>query len=162
MSAAYERERFDIIVRRDFATFIFMAFKTIVGGQEYLPNWHIQAMADHLRRCLTGEIKRLVINLPPRNLKSICASVALPAWILGHDPTKRIICLSYSFELAAKHSRECRAVMESDWYRRVFPRTRSRDLAVRSAAPTLGVYYAPRQAHGRSRPCQPDRVYSLR
>ena len=64
------------------------------------------------------------MTLPPRNLKSICASVAFPAWALGHDPTLRIICASYSSELAAKHARDCRAVMESPWYRQVFPKTR--------------------------------------
>ena len=57
-------------------------------------------------------------------MKSICASVAFPAYILGRDPTRRIICASYSQELADKHARDCRAVMTSDWYRRVFPRTR--------------------------------------
>jgi predicted phage terminase large subunit-like protein len=118
--SALDRKRLDIAIALDFPTFIHMVFQTVVGGQQYLPNWHVLAMAHYLRRCVTGEIRRLVINLPPRNLKSICASVALPAWILAHDPTKRIICLSYSSELAAKHSRECKAVIESNWYRRVF------------------------------------------
>jgi hypothetical protein len=122
--SAFDRKRLDIIIARDFPTFIHMVFQTVVNGQQYLPNWHILAMAHCLTRCLTGEIKRLVVNLPPRYLKSICASVALPAWILAHNPTKRIICLSYTSELAAKNSRECKMVMESDWYRRVFPGTR--------------------------------------
>jgi hypothetical protein len=52
----------------------------------------------------------LIINIPPRNLKSICSSVALPAFLLGHNPTKKIICVSYSDDLAAKFSNDCRAV----------------------------------------------------
>ena len=76
------------------------------------------------KRVAEGEIKRLIILMPPRSLKSICASVALPAWLLGSDPTRRIICVSYSADLAAKHARDCRAVMTAPWYQRVFPSTR--------------------------------------
>jgi len=58
----------------------------------------------------------------------IALLVAFPAWVLGRDPSKRIICASYSENLAGKHAGDCRTVMESDWYRSVFPGTRiSRD-----------------------------------
>ena len=62
--------------------------------------------------------------MPPRSLKSICASVALPAWLLGHDPTRRIICASYAQELSVKLANDFRLVVTSDWYRRLFPHTR--------------------------------------
>src|ERR1700746_3269935 len=65
--------------------------------------------------------------MPPRHLKSICASVAFPAWLLGHEPSKRIICASYSQDLARKHSLDCRTVMEESWYRRAFLGTRLRE-----------------------------------
>src|SRR5260370_31468759 len=68
--------------------------------------------------------KRLVLNLPPRTLKSFIVSVALPAWLLGRVPSTRIICASYSDELAAKFSRDCRALLETPFYERVFPQTR--------------------------------------
>ena len=71
-----------------------------------------------------GRITRLIITLPPRSLKSISASVAFPAWLLGHDPSTRIIAVSYADILTAKHARDCRVVMESAWYRRLFPQTR--------------------------------------
>ena len=67
--------------------------------------------------------KRLIITIPPRHLKSICTSVALPAWVLGHDPSRQIICVNYAQELAVKHGNDCRAVMTSDWYRRIFSGT---------------------------------------
>jgi hypothetical protein len=67
---------------------------------------------------------RLIINMPPRSLKSITASVAFPAFVLGHDPTRRIICVSYSGDLAKKHANDFRAVMEDGWYRELFPGTR--------------------------------------
>jgi predicted phage terminase large subunit-like protein len=91
---------------------------------EYQDSQHIHAIAWRLEQCLRGDIKRLIITLPPRHLKSICASVAFPAWVLGQDPGKRIICASYSNELAEKHARDCRAVMNCAWYREAFPDTR--------------------------------------
>ena len=73
---------------------------------------------------MRGEIKRLIITVPPRSLKSICASVAFPAFVLGHDPTRRIIGVSYSEGLARKHANDFRAVMRSPLYQRLFPGTR--------------------------------------
>jgi len=81
-------------------------------------------MCHNLSKVLSGDVKRLIITIPPRHLKSICTSVALPAFVLGHNPTRRIICVSYSQELAVKHANDCRSVMNADWYRRIFPGTR--------------------------------------
>jgi predicted phage terminase large subunit-like protein len=120
----FNRHDLEAVLRYDLASFIQRSFQTIVPAADYQDNWHIDAIAWHLRQCLDGEIKRLIITLPPRNLKSICASVAFPAWVLGRDPTRRVICASYANELNAKHARDCRTVMESAWYRSVFPGTR--------------------------------------
>ena len=73
---------------------------------------------------LRGEVRRLIITVPPRSLKSICASVAFPAFVLGQDPTRRIICVSYSEALSRKHANDSRALVRSGLYRRVFPGTR--------------------------------------
>jgi predicted phage terminase large subunit-like protein len=124
MRRVEERQFLLEALRTDLSSFIFRSFQTVNPGERYLPNWHIDAMAWQLERCLRGETKRLITTLPPRNLKSICASVAFPAWALGQDPTLKFICVSYSNELTAKHARDCRAVMESRWYREAFPRTR--------------------------------------
>ena len=77
-------------------------------------SWHIEAIAFQLARVLQGETKRLIITVPPRSLKSICASVEFPAFILGHDPQRKIICVSYSEALARKHANDCRALMWSN------------------------------------------------
>jgi hypothetical protein len=122
--SALERRLLELKLRNDLMTFIHRTFRTVASAQRYHHNWHLEAVAWHLEQCAKGVIKRLLITLPPRSLKSICASVAYPAWVLGHDPTARIICASYSENLAAKHSLDCRAVMESDWYRRIFPPAR--------------------------------------
>ncbi len=112
------------LLRQDLVSFIQKVFVTVSPGDEYQPNWHIDAIAWRLQQCLDGEIKRLIITVPPRSLKSICASVAFPAWALGHDPTSRIICASYSGELARKHALDFRAVMKAPWYKGTFPGTR--------------------------------------
>ena len=114
----------DAILRTDFVSFIRKAFQTVSPGERFLENWHIEAMAYHLLKVVRGETRRLIITIPPRHLKSICTSVALPAFILGHDPTRRIICVSYSQDLAVKHANDFRTVLKSDWYRRLFPGTR--------------------------------------
>jgi hypothetical protein len=108
-------------LREDLATFIRQTFHTVAPGDIYHHNWHIDAIAWHLQQCAIGEIKRLVITVPPRNLKSICASVAFPAWVLGRNPSQRIITASYSAELAGKLARDCRMVMESRWYQEALP-----------------------------------------
>jgi hypothetical protein len=61
-----------------------------------------------------GRIRRLIISVPPRHLKSHLASVAFPAWCLGHDPSAQIICVSYAQDLADKLSRDCRHIVASD------------------------------------------------
>ena len=110
---ARNRALLDALLRHDLAAFTQRCFQTVVPGQQFLPNWHVEAIAHELERCRRHEIRRLIITLPPRNLKSICASVAFPAFALGHDPTLRIVCASYSQDLTAKHARDCRTVMES-------------------------------------------------
>jgi predicted phage terminase large subunit-like protein len=77
-----------------------------------------------LERVRRGEITRLMINVPPRSLKTITASVAFLAFVLGHEPTRRIICASYSAELAYKSSNDFRALLANPWYQDLFPWTR--------------------------------------
>jgi predicted phage terminase large subunit-like protein len=111
-------------MRQDLLTFTESAFGEAVPEETYQPNWHIELICRKLQACVEGKINRLIINVPPRSMKSIMASVALPAWILGRAPTARIICASYSQDLAAKFSRACRSVIQARWYRETFPRTR--------------------------------------
>ena len=111
------------LLRQDLYAFIERIFCQLHPSTEFLPNWHIELIAGELEACLQGKTRRLIINLPPRSLKSIAVSVALVAYWLGHRPSARIICASYGQDLADKHSADCRTVMTSDWYRGLF-RTR--------------------------------------
>ena len=126
MTMLTEQMTLQAVLRQDLASFIAKVFPVIVPGTPFLPNWHLELLADRLMQCYEGRIKRLIITVPPRSLKSICTSVAFPAWVLGHDPTRRMICVSYAADLAIRLARDCRSVMHTDWYRHLFPQTRLR------------------------------------
>jgi hypothetical protein len=112
------------VIGTNFYAFVRAAFPIVSAGERLLSNWHLQAMTCQLGQVAKGMLRRLIITVPPRSLKSICASVALPAFALGHRPTRRIICVSYSESLARKHANDCRALMRSPFYRRIYPGTR--------------------------------------
>ena len=109
--------------RHDFGFFVRAMFPLVNGGADLKWNWHLDAICYELSRVESGECLRLLVTLPPRNLKSFMISVAWVAWMLGRDPTRNIVCVSYSNELSAKLARDCMAIMVSDRYRRIFPKT---------------------------------------
>lgn len=109
------------LLRQSLFAFVMRSFYELNPSAEFQTNWHIRHLCWQLERVKRGEIKRLIINIPPRNLKSILTSVSFSAWLLGHDPTKRVMCVSYAQELARQLSLDTRAVMESPWYKRAFP-----------------------------------------
>ena len=87
----------------------------------------IERMAMHLENCRLGRTKRLIINVPPRSLKSHTASISLVAWWLGHLPSAQIICASYGQDLANKLALDTRKVMQSAWYQEIFSTRLSTD-----------------------------------
>jgi hypothetical protein len=113
----------DALCRTDFVSFVRKTFHTLAPGASLQMNFHIYALAYHLELVRLGVITRLIINLPPRSLKSIVATVGFPAFLLGRDPTKKVIAISYDLNLAAKHARDFRAVVNSPWYQGLFPLT---------------------------------------
>jgi predicted phage terminase large subunit-like protein len=108
-------------LRDDYPTFLHRCFLTLNPGVPLVPNWHIEAITYQLERIRRGEITRLIINMPPRYLKSLTVSVAFSAYLLGHDPRTRIISISYGNDLSAKHSADFRSIVQSHWYRKAFP-----------------------------------------
>lgn len=111
------------ILRNDFVAFSQRAFPDFSGGESYMPNWHIEAIAWQLKRMEQREITRSLITLPPRSLKSFMISVAWPAWLMGHDPTCKVIGVTYSSELSNNLARGQMRIMQAPWYREVFPET---------------------------------------
>jgi predicted phage terminase large subunit-like protein len=112
------------IIRRDFYAFLQASYPIVSGGKSLMLNWHLEAMAYALGEVASGRTRRLIITVPPRSLKSNCASVALPAFALGLDPSRRIICVSYSDVLARKFAIDCRDLIRSPLYRAIYPKTR--------------------------------------
>ena len=108
------------VIRSDFNAFIERSFYELNPTTPFLSNWHIEVIAAELEACRRGETKRLIINVPPRSLKSHCASVAFPAWLLGHDSSAQIIVASYAQELANKLSSDCRTLSASSFYQELF------------------------------------------
>jgi predicted phage terminase large subunit-like protein len=119
----HEEKLVHAAMREDFSLFTRRAFMTVSPGVELIWGLHLDALAWVLNECIKGNIKRLVITLPPRYMKSIFASVALPAFILGKNPEGQIICASYADGLSLKHAADTRLVMETAWYRKAFPET---------------------------------------
>src|SRR5208337_4769568 len=111
----------EALVRADFYSFLVRCFAELHGGQEFSPAWHAEVLAAKLQGVADGQVKRLVVNVPPRHLKSLAASVALPAWLLGHDPGLAIVNVTYAQDLSEKFARDCRALMATDWYGKLFP-----------------------------------------
>lgn len=110
--------------RRHFPVFLVLVFNALHPSQPPLQlAWYLRAMAYALHKACITPGTRLVINVPPRHTKSITASVALTAFLLGLDPTTRIMVATYSEKLAKEHGRNCRAIMQSRWYKLLFPNT---------------------------------------
>ncbi|MFC6637016.1 phage terminase large subunit [Sulfitobacter sp. JBTF-M27] len=112
------------LLRKDLSSFIQQTFATVDPGTRYLHSWHIDAIAFELEKVAAGETTRLIITMPPRSLKSVAASVAFPAWLLGHNPQQKVVAVSYSETLAEKFALDCLKVLQASWYRAAFPATR--------------------------------------
>src|SRR5262245_11341585 len=92
------------LLAHSLTSFTEFAFGVVRPDVPFKPNWHFEAVTHKLSQVASGEVRRLIITLPPRNLKSLCASVALPAWFLGHNPSERAVVVSYSDFLARTHA----------------------------------------------------------
>lgn len=89
------------------------------AAQQFQDNWHIGAICEHLEAVTRGQIRNLIINVPPRCSKSTIVSVMWPAWEWGpaRQPGTRWLCCSYAAHLSRRDSMKCRKVIESKWYR---------------------------------------------
>lgn len=111
--------------RLSFDTFAERAFKSVEGeAASYEWNWHIGCIAEHLEAVHNGEIRKLIINVPPRSLKSYLVSAAFPAWVMGLEPSSKFIMTSFSHSLAEDHIVNCKNIIKDDWYKDCFPGTR--------------------------------------
>jgi predicted phage terminase large subunit-like protein len=108
------------LLRNDFVGFAQRAFPEVYPGEQFESNWHIEVLADKLEAVRHGRINRLIINVPPQNMKSFLGSTVFPAFLLGHNPSAKILCISYGEQIANTFSRECRSIMLSPFYQALF------------------------------------------
>ena len=119
-----EQQALNYILKNDFYSYSKKVFFEVTGGEEFIDSWHLKLICDTLEQCRLGKIKRLIINVPPRSLKSIITTVGFSSWLLGHDPKEKIISVSYSGELSEKFARDTKLLMSSKWYQEIFQKTR--------------------------------------
>jgi predicted phage terminase large subunit-like protein len=98
--------------------FISQAWRYVEPGYDFVPGWHIDAICEHLEAVSNGDIKRLMINIPPRHMKSLAVSVFWPAWEWANDPLVRFLYASYSESLSKRDSLKCRRLIQSSWYQK--------------------------------------------
>jgi predicted phage terminase large subunit-like protein len=113
-----------ILLANNLTSFTEFAFGVVRPGILFKPNWHFEAVTHKLSQVASGEVRRLIITLPPRTLKSLCASVALPAWFLGRHPSERVVVVSYSDVLARTHANDFRLLVNHPIYQASFPAMR--------------------------------------
>ena len=125
--------------RGNFMDFTHMAWPAFIGGR------HHGIMAKAFERVASGDLKRLIINMPPRHTKSEFASFLFPAWFMGRDPKKKIIQATHTTELAVNFGRKTKNLIEADEFKEIFPEVK---LAADSKASGRwdtnkgGMYYA--------------------
>ena len=104
------------VCRRSLGTFIKEAWAAVEPTRPFKPNWHIDAICEHLEAQYRGELPELVINVPPGNCKSMSCTVMAPVWRWATAPGDRFMCFSYSSDLALEHSRLRRLLIQSRWF----------------------------------------------
>ena len=112
------------LLAQNLTAFTEFAFGVVRPEILFKPNWHLEAVTHKLSQVAKGHVRRLIITLPPRTLKSLCASVALPAWFLGHYPWERVVVVSYSDVLARNHANDFRRLVNDPIYQATFPAMR--------------------------------------
>lgn len=105
------------------ACFAREAWHVIEPNRPYVNGWHIRAICEHLEACVRGEIRDLVINIPPRHMKSLLVCVLFPAWVWIRSGERRWLFSSYSDTLSRRDSIKCRRLIESAWYQDTFKPT---------------------------------------
>jgi hypothetical protein len=100
--------------------FVRFAWNYVEGENPFVDNWHIEAICDHLEAGFYGRIRLLIINIPPRCMKSLLCNVFFPAWCWLKRPHAKIFCLSGGYKLAVRDSVKCRQLITSEWYQKLW------------------------------------------
>lgn len=108
------------LYERSFVDFVRRAWQEI-DPADYIHNWHVDVLCEHLQACAEGRINRLLVNIPPGTAKSTIANVLYPAWMWTRWPEKRIISTSHAEKLALRDSLKTKRLVESAWFQSLWP-----------------------------------------
>lgn len=122
---ALDQMRADAVAKERLLPFVMIVFAFLHPSEPPLKaTWFLKAMCWWIERIARGELLRSMIWIMPRQLKSITAAVAFPCWMLGRNPAARIMIVTYADDLSVQHGEQRKQILESSWYRRLFPATR--------------------------------------
>lgn len=102
--------------RRSLYEYVKQAWHVVEPATEFVHGWHMEAICEHLEAVSRGEVRNLLINMPPRHGKSLLVSVFWPTWEWLTHPDKRWLFASYAQSLSTRDSLKCRRIIESPWY----------------------------------------------
>lgn len=122
-----DAEYLNAICRENLDAFTQKSFTILEPTTPFEYNWHIGCIAEHLQAVWEGQISKLIINMPPRSLKTHTTSVSFAAWLLGKQPTIQLMLTSFKAALAEKMTRKTRTILQSSWYQNCFKGTRLSD-----------------------------------
>jgi predicted phage terminase large subunit-like protein len=115
------------LCRRSVLYFAQTFWPVLEPGRNLVTGWPIEAIAEHLEAVTRGEIRKLLITVPPGSMKSLLTRAFWPAWSWAKDPSLRYIGASYAEALAARDNRRAKMIVESPLYQRLFPSVRLSD-----------------------------------
>jgi predicted phage terminase large subunit-like protein len=148
MNRRTDEEVYFSLVKSDFKTFVQQAFATLYPNQVLLWNWHLDAIIHELELNVSGLHPELIITMPPRHLKTFLVSICWPAFLLTREPSLKIFCVSYTEQLAKAIARDFRRVVESVWYKTLFPAVRLAKLTETEVATSAGGFRSALSVHG--------------
>lgn len=108
------------LFQRSFRDYIEGAWHVVEPATTYVHNWHIDIICEYLEAINSGDIRNLIINIPPRCMKSLTVCVLFPTWIWTHSPARRFLTASYSIEYAVRDAVKSRRIIQSPWYQERF------------------------------------------
>ena len=124
LTRPYLRDEIDArMAARSLREFVRQAWAVVEPSTPFVPGWHIDAIIEHLEAVTRGQIRNLLINVPPRHMKSLLVSVFWPAWEWIRWPERRWLYSSYAASLSIRDSVKCRRLIESPWYQAALGRS---------------------------------------
>jgi predicted phage terminase large subunit-like protein len=115
------------VLKASFREFVKDAWPIVRPGIPFVGGYHIDAICEHLQAAYNRDILKLLINVPPRHAKSSLCGVLYPAWVWANNPSESFLAASYSLSLSVRDAKEQRRLVESEWYRELFPHVRLAD-----------------------------------